>query len=440
MTDPRLTSVAVPRVESCDAVRGSTPWVCHEAPRQTWDYQSLYARASVQGTLTHQEGTGTLWTAYSLPPAVGANEKCGIGAFELDNVSWLSLARVGDHSDDGTLWMNRGGGAIANATTYAMHTDNTYSEDTFLAQVLGIKDVRLVAPHHWPWLQLYPMCHRYGGDTQVRPSASWLSVLARFPIALRSPADLYRMVTLAPGDMLYIPPAWYHETTVVGEAASVRRLAERPLPKSARRLRPPSDLAATAAAQLRESGCCPCALLAKLLAAVLSPGTAHCIAALAAASTYARPVDCEVDDFNAAGGDKESSSEDSPGYREDSPGHREDLPGYREEPAARLRSACGVVTVDSCEACPVEIAEPAEELLAYPRHLREHASMSFAEYLLDEFSFLPAGWRFEASKATWLMLANGTHVDQCVDSGIGISTDVDMAAASLRQRVVIEPT
>lgn len=91
------------------------------------------------------------------------------------------------------LWIGR------KATSSGLHCDQTIG---LLAQVRGQKKGRLVSPDQWPLLYGYPS--KYGPN-------SYVDILepdyGRFPLA-RGITQVY--ATLEPGDMLYIPPGWWH--------------------------------------------------------------------------------------------------------------------------------------------------------------------------------------------------------------------------------------
>jgi hypothetical protein len=103
------------------------------------------------------------------------------------------------------------------------------SEDNFLAQISGRKQVTLFPSSQLRQLYPYPVWGGAMNHSQVdidRPD------LARFPrFAVATP---YRCM-LGPGEMLYIPIHWWHQVRTVETGASVNMWWQ-PLPAQARRL------------------------------------------------------------------------------------------------------------------------------------------------------------------------------------------------------------
>ena len=75
----------------------------------------------------------------------------------------------------------------------------------FYAQLYGTKKFTLFQPDNWPGLYPYPFLHPSHAQSQVNLSDSLdLSV---FPLAGKARA---LEVVLRPGDLLYMPPLWFH--------------------------------------------------------------------------------------------------------------------------------------------------------------------------------------------------------------------------------------
>eukprot|EP00949_MAST-11_sp_MAST-11-sp1_P002925 g2925.t1 len=79
-------------------------------------------------------------------------------------------------------------------------------------QIQGRKRFLILGPEHHGSCQLYPRLHPSTRQAQIDPMAG------------DDPADLrghWKEVTLNPGDMLYIPPHYFHQAATVGPDASV---------------------------------------------------------------------------------------------------------------------------------------------------------------------------------------------------------------------------
>lgn len=91
----------------------------------------------------------------------------------------------------------------------------------FYVQVQGHKRFRLYSPEQWPYLYLFPRLHPSTRMSQVDPAVleqSGVNVSSAFPdYAKMRPHE----VVLHPGDVLYLPPYWFHEVTVVGDDVSI---------------------------------------------------------------------------------------------------------------------------------------------------------------------------------------------------------------------------
>jgi lysine-specific demethylase 8 len=98
-----------------------------------------------------------------------------------------------DPPAEANLWMGRP------TTRSGLHWDPTIG---LLAQVRGRKRVKLIPPDEWPRLHGYP--HRHGPNSRARMQ----DADEAFPL----PFDLETWeAELHPGDMLYIPPGWWHD-------------------------------------------------------------------------------------------------------------------------------------------------------------------------------------------------------------------------------------
>ena len=75
----------------------------------------------------------------------------------------------------------------------------------FYAQLYGTKKFTLFSPDEWPGLYPYPFLHPSHAQSQV--NLSDITENTKFPLAERVRG---LEVVLKPGDLLYIPPLWFH--------------------------------------------------------------------------------------------------------------------------------------------------------------------------------------------------------------------------------------
>lgn len=94
------------------------------------------------------------------------------------------------------LWVNDEG------VDAGMHYDR--SENVFV-QLWGRKHFTLYAPEHWPEFDLYPDLHPHGRQVQRYPATQALALSAE----------------LGPGDVLYLPPYWFHHVRALTDAMSL---------------------------------------------------------------------------------------------------------------------------------------------------------------------------------------------------------------------------
>ena len=108
----------------------------------------------------------------------------------------------------------------------------------FYAQLYGRKKFTLFSPAQWPGLHPYPFLHPSHAQCQVNLSNA-ANDIARFPhLKEVTPME----VILEPGDLLYLPPLWFHHVesmevsisvnvwTDTKQTTSVERLFALPLP------------------------------------------------------------------------------------------------------------------------------------------------------------------------------------------------------------------
>ena len=86
----------------------------------------------------------------------------------------------------------------------------------FYAQLYGTKKFTLFRPEDWPGLYPYPFLHPSHAQTQV--NLSDIGERERFPLSLKTRA---LEVVLNPGDLLYMPPLWFHLVESLDTSISV---------------------------------------------------------------------------------------------------------------------------------------------------------------------------------------------------------------------------
>lgn len=86
----------------------------------------------------------------------------------------------------------------------------------FYAQLYGRKKFTLLRPTQWPGLYPYPFLHPSHAQAQV--NLSRLEDAKEFPLS--SQLEVYE-VTLEPGDLLYMPPLWFHYVQSLSVSISV---------------------------------------------------------------------------------------------------------------------------------------------------------------------------------------------------------------------------
>ncbi len=86
----------------------------------------------------------------------------------------------------------------------------------FYAQLYGKKKFVLFSPTNWPGLYPYPFLHPSHAQAQV--NASNPENVERFKLVRKVE---YLEVILEPGDLLYIPPLWFHEVESLSVSISV---------------------------------------------------------------------------------------------------------------------------------------------------------------------------------------------------------------------------
>ena len=86
----------------------------------------------------------------------------------------------------------------------------------FYAQLYGTKKFTMFPPNSWPGLYPYPFLHPSHAQAQVNLSDD--ADVALFPLTRR--VEAYQVV-LQPGDLLYMPPLWFHHVESLSVSISV---------------------------------------------------------------------------------------------------------------------------------------------------------------------------------------------------------------------------
>ena len=93
------------------------------------------------------------------------------------------------------------------------HYDGYYN---FYAQLYGTKQFTMFRPTNWPGLYPYPFLHPSHAQAQV--NLSDLSNAGTYPLTSR--VEAYSVI-LQPGDLLYMPPMWFHHVESKSVSISV---------------------------------------------------------------------------------------------------------------------------------------------------------------------------------------------------------------------------
>jgi len=105
-----------------------------------------------------------------------------------------------------TLWIGTAG-----ATT-PLHYDGMHN---FFVQLHGSKRFSLASPSEWDKVYLYPKFHLKDRNAMVNISNPDLDTYPRFADAVIAEVVVTR------GDVLYVPPMWFHQVTALETAVSV---------------------------------------------------------------------------------------------------------------------------------------------------------------------------------------------------------------------------
>ena len=120
----------------------------------------------------------------------------GIGARTLLTSGFRPIVEV-------NVWMAR------ENTASPLHYDGVHNA---YVQVRGQKHFVLLPPSAWESVYLFPRLHPSSRMSQVE----WTQVdHDEFPKACQAHASAMQL-TLFPGDMLYIPPYWFHQVSAIG--------------------------------------------------------------------------------------------------------------------------------------------------------------------------------------------------------------------------------
>jgi hypothetical protein len=138
-----------------------------------------------------------------------------LGKHIVDDIeSFTENLMVTERGKKVNIWI---GGRGSTAQGHYDATHNMY------VQLRGSKKFKLFEPAAWRYLYLYPALHPYHRQVQINVENPDLN---RFPEAAHviSPQKHYRgpyEITLHAGDLLYIPPYWFHHVEAVGTETSI---------------------------------------------------------------------------------------------------------------------------------------------------------------------------------------------------------------------------
>lgn len=94
----------------------------------------------------------------------------------------------------------------------------------FYAQLVGTKKFIVYPPRAWNTTYVYPFLHPHHGQAQVRRDAIDAQLYRN--AAGEGLASLAIELVLQPGELLYLPPLWFHETEALEESISVNAWTE----------------------------------------------------------------------------------------------------------------------------------------------------------------------------------------------------------------------
>lgn len=127
---------------------------------------------------------------------------------DIQPTSFLFLTERDEERARHFLWLS--------SPEVALHTH--FDQDhNFFVQIHGRKRIVLFPPSASDWLYPYPRTHPLWHKSQVDFQRPVRSVFPDYDRALSSALQ----VTLEPGDLLYIPPYWWHRVETLSSSASV---------------------------------------------------------------------------------------------------------------------------------------------------------------------------------------------------------------------------
>ncbi len=110
-------------------------------------------------------------------------------------------------SKSSNIWF---GGRSSSIRTHYDALHNMY------IQIRGQKKFTLYPPSWWRFLYLYPRLHACHRTSQVDPTSVDKKLFPQFQTEEKGP----QQITLHEGDILYIPPYWFHEAESIGVSIS----------------------------------------------------------------------------------------------------------------------------------------------------------------------------------------------------------------------------
>eukprot|EP00051_Salpingoeca_urceolata_P012180 m.151137 g.151137 ORF g.151137 m.151137 type:complete len:483 (-) comp17400_c0_seq5:161-1609(-) len=186
-----------------DPTRPLTPFISATGPPHktnvTMDTRAFFRRSAEQQLSSDPSRPGQEFVYYS-------GEIDRFGEWALNDISpFDELIVLQPQRTSINVWMGKDVKAHC-------HFDGYHN---FYAQLKGHKRFVLWPPTDWAALHVFPFLHPSHAQAQVNTSVPWLP----FEGPVKIPKGI--VVDLNPGDLLYLPPLWFHEVESVGLSLSV---------------------------------------------------------------------------------------------------------------------------------------------------------------------------------------------------------------------------
>jgi len=136
---------------------------------------------------------------------VWAGREINLDMFDMKEVPIDAAKEAGDVILKAHLWIGSKG--VVTPT----HFDEMHN---FFVQIYGSKTFTLLPPSAWARLQLYPKFHH-----QHRNVIADLEDEKTFKSLFSDPSSGMMTVTLSAGDLLYVPPLWFHRVETISKTS-----------------------------------------------------------------------------------------------------------------------------------------------------------------------------------------------------------------------------